>query len=157
MTQYFHLLTVAGQAADWLQEQFHPNRPPFPGSEVDRIATLLLDNRNDPSIVHATSWIDKWSMLPLASEVLWHSGSRFQLTCLSPGTAAECSRRIRLNSDEDRWFARRLNEASTTYLRFAERPQMILIREVLGVSIDDDEYRTAWATLPAWLAPPLAP
>lgn len=115
-TQTFHLFTIAGQAADWLRERFDLRLEPSAEMEVDRIGSALIDHRIDPSMIHAVSWIDKWSMLPLATEVDWHVGRRYHLASLRTDVAANFSKRIRLSNDEDRWFAKRKKTVERPYL-----------------------------------------
>jgi hypothetical protein len=80
------------------------------------------------------------------------AGRRFEATVLSPAHALAWADRCGSQFAEERWLASRLREAATGWGEVAQSYLVVVMREVVGASTDEEEVRAALATVPVWLS-----
>ena len=127
-----------------------------PGADIearlDKFVLRLKAHQADFPVCYYCEWIDTWSMGDEFEGSLRVVGQRFEVTCFSPEEAVERSKQIRGEWREQKWMAARLKEASDAWPGGAELSTILLIRELLGPSADENELRIASEGVPLWLS-----
>lgn len=78
-------------------------------------------------------------------------GQRFKATCLTPAEAIKWAEDCGSQFDEQIWMAARLREAAAGWRGAAEPYAIVLIRETVGPSADDEAILAAAERVPQWL------
>jgi hypothetical protein len=143
--------TLAGQAAVAITAQFEKWRSAPDPAAVDHLCVAIRDNALSLSVVYFTEWLDRWLMGDQVPGPGVVQGSRFQATCLSPAQAIEYAGQVINQHAEQGWLVSRLREAAAGWGGVAEPYAVIVVREVVGPSADDDEIKAAAESIPAWL------
>lgn len=145
---------------EWSAEQW----PPDVRARADAFADRLRANGVLPPVLCFVEWADQWSMGDLFTRWLTPRdgarpiilyGDRFELYayglpdggCLlhlrsaGPQQFVECDR-----------FVKRLGEAVRCWRRIADQAALIVLREVVGGLVSDDELSASLQTVPDWLS-----
>jgi hypothetical protein len=153
-TQRVIVATIAGDAAAAVQalwRSWHSSPAPDPAA-VDLFCERLRANSAELPVVYFCEWVDHWLMgdeVPGPGAV---DGKRFQVACLSPRRAVSWAGQCGSQFPEQQWLARRLREAARGWGSVAEPLAVVMVREVLGASITDEEVRAALHGVPSWLS-----
>jgi hypothetical protein len=156
-TQRLTVATLSGQAAVAAAARFDELRAAPAPVEVDRLCVSLREHALSPQVIYFAEWVDRWLMGDLVPGPGAVEGRRFQATCLSPSEAAELADRCGSQFAEQGWLASRLREAAAGWGGVAEPYAVVVVREVVGASVLDDEIRAAAGSVPAWLSSPVTP
>lgn len=152
-TQRLIVATLAGAAADALFVHFERCRQtPDPGA-IDRVCATIREHALSLPIVYFTEWVDHWLMgdeVPGPGAV---EGQRFQASCLTPDQTRAWVERCGNQFAEQEWLTVRFREAANGWGPVADRYAVVVIREVTGPSVGDDEVRATLGHTPAWLLP----
>jgi hypothetical protein len=145
--------TLAGKAAITVAALFDRWRLTPDPEAIDHFCMAIRANASAVPVLYFAEWVDRWLMggtIPGPGAI---QGKRFQATSLSPGHALAWAGQCGRQFAEHVWMASRLREAATCWETVAEQREIIVIREVSGASISDDEVRASLCSLPAWLSP----
>jgi hypothetical protein len=179
-TQRMTIAKVAGLAADlvlarlgawaadrevtdtneWSSDQW----PSAARTEADALADGLRANSLSPPVIHFVEWADQWSMgdvfrrcltspagpLPLAIHA-----NRFQIYGYGLPDGGHLERHLQTSGlqqfDEYDRFVYYLLEAVGAWRELAERSVLIVLREVVGGLVTDEELNASMCTVPDWL------
>lgn len=179
-TQRISIAKVAGQAGDhlagrlreWVQlrttqtpTEWSPDQwPQFVRAQIDTFARLLRENSTAPPVVHFVEWIDHWSMgdlfqawlLPCAGEQpLIVFGDKFEVYASRFPEDGCLLDRLKGNrnpqSPEANAFQARLREAIDSWEKIVDRSLIVVLREVTGGLVTDEEVVRSLSELPDWL------
>lgn len=154
---------VSAAPLEWGEEQW----PKKVRRDADELVKLLKTNAMQPPCLFSVEWLDTWSMFdqfhhwlipakPQQPIVVY--GNRYQVHAYALPDGGRLKRRLakagKQQFEEYHWLATRLREAIRFGENVIDRAALILIREVLGGSLDDSELDEPLANLPAWLAIP---
>jgi hypothetical protein len=153
-TQRMTIATLAGKAAVTVTDRFERWRSAPESDSLDRLCVSIHENAMSLSVVYYTEWVDRWLMGYLVPGPGAVSGRRFAATCLTPAEAVDMANRCGNQFDEQEWLASRLREAAMGFGGIVRPIVVIIIREVIGASVCDDEVRIAAGIIPSWLCPP---
>jgi hypothetical protein len=154
-TQRIAIATVAGEAAAVIEEYFARWRNSTAAEravEIDRFCDALRINAASPPVVCFCEWIDSWSM---GDRILHRSrvgGTRFQASCVTRLEAIAWAESCGDQHQEESWLAARLREASSAWCGPSDRISIVVVREVLGPLISDEEVAASLEAVPAWLS-----
>jgi hypothetical protein len=142
--------TIAGEAGRVVAELFLKwQATPTSGGQdlvrnaVDLLARQLRARGGLPPILYYCEWFDCWSMgdtLHLGKVV---EGKRMEASCGSLFEAAAWAKQCGNQFPEDQWLASRLREASEAGQWPSVRASIVILREVLGPSVTDEEVRAS--------------
>jgi hypothetical protein len=153
-------LRTAETPSEWSPDQW----PQSVRTQIDSIASLVRENATEPPVIHFVEWIDLWSMGDLFRSWLSPSGGETPLTVF--GDRFEVYGHClpddglllrRLANDrkhqfpEAEWFLKRLDEAINAWQDVAGRSLIVVLREVTGGLVTDDELAKALDELPNWM------
>jgi hypothetical protein len=153
-TQRLMLATIIGESATATARLFQSWQTADQGADpadVDRFCAVLRENGAALPIVYFCEWVDAWLMGDLLPAATAAQGHRFQAACLTPEQAVEWAGRCGHQFPEQDWLASRLREAVGAWDVLAAQRLILLVREVLGGSITDDEVRHSLKIVPDWL------
>jgi hypothetical protein len=160
MTQRMTLATVAGEAARVISGLFdrwralagdeeHNERR---SQEIDTFCSQLRANGHARQVLYFTEWIDTWLLgnVLLGPQPFW--ARRFQTASFSREEAKAWAERCGEQFQEQVWLAARLREAAQVWQPLPSAPSVVVvIREVLGVSISDEDIIPSLGVVPSWL------
>jgi hypothetical protein len=118
---------------------------------VDRFCQALREHALELPVVYFAEWVDRWLMgdqVPGPGKV---EGQQFQAALFSPDDARAWADRCDCQFPEQGWLAGRLREAAAGWGKVGEHYAMVVLRDMVGPSTDDDEVRAALNTIPPWL------
>jgi hypothetical protein len=118
---------------------------------IDDFSHVLLANATGPPVVYFCQWMDSWLMGDKVPGPGTLSGQRFQASCLSSSDAAAWAAKCGEQFDEERWLAIRLQEAVKACQPSVDTAVLVILREVLGASISDEDMAASLSEVPAWL------
>ena len=156
-TQRLTVATLSGQAAVAAVARFEELRTAPAPAAVDRLCVSLREHALSPQVIYFAEWVDRWLMGDLIPGPGAVEGHRFQATCLSPAQAVGWADRCPNQFAEQGWLASRLREAAVGWGGVAEPYAVVVVRQVVGASVHDDEIQAAASSVPAWLSPPVKP
>jgi hypothetical protein len=145
------MVVIGGAAGRRVQESFLSWRQHQATARISELSSALRANAGSHSILYYSEWIDSWLMgdrLPGPGAV---ETGRFSATCLSRSEAIAWAKRIVGQFVEQRWLIARLREAAESGAFFASDAAVVIIREVLGASVRDEEIAEAMLIVPEWL------
>jgi hypothetical protein len=159
---------VAGEAAAVIHERFlrwlaASEFPDAIRAEIDDFAVKLKANAASPPVLYFNEWADMWStgdLLPnMGNEEAVAFGNGFEAWChVSPIKVDEYEERInRLtvggkSAQEARWLLARLREAEDAWAEMLrDNWVLIVLREVLGPTVTDEEIEASLYSIPKWL------
>jgi hypothetical protein len=146
------VVTLAGQAAVGVAARFEQWRSAPDPEAIDRLCIAIRDHALSLHILYFAEWVDRWLMgdkVPGPGAV---EGRQFQAAIMSPDQATEWADRCGHQFAEQEWLASRLREAADVWNSLPDQRAVVIIREVHGLSTDDDEVRAALGTVPDWLS-----
>ena len=160
-TQRITVVTIGGEAGltvtklfrRWLTARTNGQGADI-ALEVDLFAHQLRTNGGYPPILYFTEWFDLWLMSDTICGTEVVEGKHFEAWCGSRIEAAESADRLGEQYPEQRWLAARLREAAEAWQPLAESAAVVLLREVLGPTITDEEVRFSLRKMPEWLSLP---
>ncbi len=154
-TQRLTVAAIVGIAADHIAARFRSwqtgSTLPDP-LDVDQFGDRLRANCVTFPVIYFAEWIDHWLMGDLVPGAGAVRGSRFEVACLSRSAAVELAEACGDQFPEQQWLAMRLHEAVAAWELVKEERVVVVLREVLGPSVADDEIRESCSQLPEWLA-----
>jgi len=131
---------------------------------ADELVESLQAHATEPPCLCAIEWLDTWSMFnefhrwlvpPRPQRPIVIYGDRYQIHAYALPDRGRLKRRLsktrKQQFAEYAWMMTCLREAVMSFEGVANRAALVLIREVLGGSLDDSELVEPLATLPAWL------
>lgn len=179
-TQRITIAKVGGQAADrilqrlgewakarqtsepleWSAEQWPSNVR----CQADAFADRLRAHSDSPPIVHFVEWIDLWSMGDLfprwltppdgPGPLIIHA-DRFEVYGYGLPDGGRLGRHLASAGsqqfEEYDGFVSRLKESVGAWQGLVDRAALIVLREVIGGLVTDDEIRASLASVPDWL------
>ena len=155
---------VAGAAAAAVADQFRTwwaarqgnTFPTAVRAEVDRCALALRAYATAPPVVYFSEWIDQWSMGDVVpalgqpdAEVV--SGDRFEACCHRPPVTVHAPTWGGEPVQATEWLAARVREASAAWAKIAPDGVLVVLREVTGGTVTDDELVASLEDVPGWL------
>jgi hypothetical protein len=146
---------------EWSNEQW----PSSVRGRADAFADRLRSHALDLPVVHFAEWADLWSMGDLFSRLLTPPGGSAPLTIhadrfeiygyglpdggrLVQHLASTCTRQV----EEYNWFVRHLREAVRSREELVEKSALVVLREVVGGLVTDDELTHSLSTVPDWIS-----
>lgn len=133
--------------------------------QVDAFANRLRANSLSPPVVYFIEWSDLWSMGDLFSRWLTPPGGpppfvihadRFEVYGYALPDGGRLSRHLTTAGpqqfDEYDRFVGRLHEALKAWQELTEQAVLIVIREVVGGLLTDDDLLASLSLVPGWLA-----
>jgi hypothetical protein len=131
---------------------------------ADAFIDLLKAHAMEPPCLCAIEWLDTWSMFdqferwlvpPKPQRPNAICANRYQIYAYCLPDRGRLKRRLAKAKQhqfaEYDWLITCLREAVSSFEKVAERATLVLIREVLGGSLDDSELEEPLAKLPTWL------
>lgn len=172
-TQRVVLLKVVGESGRLIAErcrawvarqQISPDDPEL-RTQIGRFAEVLHAHRTELPVVYYSEWLDRWSMgddfaTPFTSRggvVLTGNGPFYDVCCTDHPAAMLTLPADGWQFDEQTWLSARLREAAAAWGPLVEGGTVVLLRQVIGLSTDDEEITTAMMGIPEWLAENVTP
>src|SRR5262249_9626783 len=118
---------------------------------IDRFCGALRENGFALPVIYFSEWLDRWLMGDVVPGLATVEGRRYQAACLSAEQAIACADQCSHQFPEQEWFAARLREAAEGWLSVVEHYVVVIVREVIGPSMTDEEMRPSLKTIPSWL------
>ncbi|WP_162670152.1 hypothetical protein [Gemmata massiliana] len=150
-TQRLTVATLAGQSAIAVTTRFDRWRSATDPTAIDQLCAAICEHALSPSVVYFADWVDRWLMGDLVPGPKKVEGHRVQATCLSPAETVAWAEQCGSQFAEHGWLVSRLREAAGGWGGVAEPYAVVIVREVIGASVTDDEVQAAAASVPAWL------
>ena len=148
------MASVGGAAAEAAEALFRSWRegpqPPEPAA-VDQFCEQVRANGHALPVIYFCEWIDRWLMGNLVPGPDPMHGRRYEVACLVPEQATQWAEQCGDQFPEQQWLASRLREAAAAWDGVADRRVVVVVREPMGASTDDEEVRTALQSVPGWL------
>ena len=145
---------------EWSKEQW----PPEVRRRADAFADRLRGAALVPPVIHFVEWVDLWSMgdmfhrwltPPVGRRSILIHGDRFQVYGYSLPDEGRLERHLatagRQQYPESDLFVGRLLEAVEAWKARADQAVLIVLREVLGGLVTDEELVDSLSTVPDWL------
>jgi hypothetical protein len=145
--------------------------PPECRREMDSFARCLRENADRLPVVYYCEYVDMWS----GGDVLQHlrpddggkailaHGDDVELACYCLPDAGRlekhlrrCLRKERIrerSAQEERWFVEGLLESCYAWQELADKAVLVVIRRVVGGSVEDWEVEDSLRGTPDWLGP----
>jgi hypothetical protein len=146
---------------EWSSDQW----PSSVRAQVDSFADLLRANSLALPVIHFVEWSDLWSMgdlfrrgltPPGGPPPLAIHGDRFEVYGYSLPDGGRLNRHLTTvgseQFDEYDQFMGRLHEAVGAWQELADRAALIVLREVVGGLVTDDELTASLSLVPDWLS-----
>ena len=162
-TQRVTVAKVAGAAAAAVADRFRgwwgsrqgDTFPPAVREEVDRFALAFRAHAAAPPVVYFSEWIDHWSMGDVVpalgqpgAEVV--AGDRFEACCHRLPVTVNAPTWGGEPAQETEWLAARVREATAAWAAIAPEGVLVVLREVIGGTVTDDELVASLESVPAW-------
>jgi hypothetical protein len=137
--------------------------------EMDAFAAALRADAHRPPVVFFSEHMDLWSMGdlfaacagPAAGGLVEVCSDRLQVACyrlpdggVLAGSLERSFRRKRIrerNPQEERWFRLLLLEAVRAWEGLVGEAALVVLREVLGPTMTDEELKNSFAAVPDWV------
>jgi hypothetical protein len=132
--------------------------------KTGRLAGQLRANAFTPPVLHFVEWVDLWSMSDLIERwltppdcapplvVYW---DQFELYGYRLPDGGRLARHLAGAGPqqfvESDWFVARLREAVKAWQELVEQAAVVVLREVVDVSVADEEVIASLADVPPWL------
>jgi len=157
------VLKIAGYSAEFVLSRFAqwPSRDPACDDEVlcheaDEFVENLRANAHRLPILFYCEWIDPWSSGDLVPRLRVESvkevvGKRYEI-CIHELPVEAGKHMIGASlTQECKWLRARIREASDAWEPMCGRSVIVVVREVLGGSVLDDEIEASVNQIPEWL------
>jgi hypothetical protein len=145
---------------EWSNEQW----PPEVRRRVDAFAERLRSHAAEPPVVHYAEWADLWSMgdvfmrwltPPDGSRPLYVHADHVEVYGYGLPDGGRLARHLAGAGpqlfEEYTLFGSRLREAVEAWRSCADRAALVVLREVVGGLVTDDELTASLAVVPEWL------
>lgn len=146
---------------EWSNDQW----PLSVRARVDAFADQLRANALSPPVIHFVEWSDLWSMGDLFSRWLTPPdgplpfaihANRFEVYGYALPDGHRLERHLATASPQQfpeyDHFVGRLKEAVEAWQKLVDRAALIVLREVVGGLVTDDELQASLSFVPDWLA-----
>lgn len=128
-------------------------------TEIGRFAEALDAHRTELPVVYYSEWLDRWSMGDDFSKpftcrggiVLQANGPFYDVCCTDHPAAMLTLPSDGWQFDEQTWLAGRLREAAAAWEPLVSGGVLVLLRQCLRSSTDDEEITKAAMSVPDWL------
>lgn len=150
-TQRWGIATLGGQSAAVVAACFDRWRASPDSDAVDRLCVTIQEHASRLPVLYYAEWMDRWLMGNIVPGPRAVAGHRFAATCLSASEALACAERRGDQFAEYEWLAARLREAADDWGGLAAPVVVVVVRDVVGPSVTDEEVREAAASVPTWL------
>ncbi|WP_435009118.1 hypothetical protein P12x_000368 [Tundrisphaera lichenicola] len=153
----------ARQASDpeeWSADQW----PPDVRKQADAFADRLRSHATDPPIIHFVEWADLWSMGDLFDRWMTPPGAagpitvhadRFEIRGYRLPDDGRLGRHLSTPAshfaEEANQFVIRLHEAVEAWQDLVDRAALVVLREVVGGLVMDEELVSSLELVPDWL------
>jgi hypothetical protein len=124
---------------------------------IDAFATRLREHAHCPPVLYFAEWIDLWSMGDLVpglgdERAVIVASSRFEVACHNSPIRIQATTIAGEETQETRWLRNRIQEAQDAWSEVTQESVIIVIREVLGALVTDEELMESLGSTPPWLA-----
>lgn len=150
----------SGDPREWSSEQW----PAGVRSEVDAFADRLRAEAFSPPVVYFVEWSDLWSMgdvfrlwltPPVGPSPIEIHADRVEVSGYALPDDDRLARHLATAGpqpfDESNQFITRLREALEAWRPLTEKAALIVIREVVGALVTDEELEASLTVVPEWL------
>lgn len=174
-TQLISVLKIAGSAGDVVRQKLREwaakrqgdsesewsssQWPPEVRREVDRLADLLRSHSPTPPIIHFVEWVDMWSMGDTIAQWLMPAvkvhGDRYELFGYFLPDEGVLARHLAdagpQQFTETDWLITRMQEALVSWDELADRAVLLVLRQVKGAMVTNQELLASLQAVPTWL------
>lgn len=151
-TQRLAVATLSGRTAAVIASRFqHWRSNPDPDA-LDRFCASIREHSSSLPVIYFTEWVDHWLMGDAVPGPDAVDGRRFSATCLAPSDAAVWAEQCGSGSVEEGWLSSRLREAAAAWEGVADERVVVVVREVLGPLVTEEEVQAAASSVPTWLS-----
>ena len=139
--------------------------PPQVRLQADTFAEQLRTHGFAPPVLYFIEWSDLWSMFDIfdrslspinGADPLWVCGDRFEIRGYALPDGGHLLRHLaganHQEVSEYQQLGLRLREAIAAYEGQVNQAVLVLLREVVGGLVTDDELDESLATVPDWLS-----
>ena len=128
---------------------------------IDAFATRLREHANYPPVLYFAEWIDLWSMGDLVpglgdEQSVTVASSRFEVACHRSPIRIQATTIAGEETQETRWLRNRIQEAQDAWSNMTQESVIIVLREVFGGLVADEELVESLGSTPSWLSSQLA-
>lgn len=147
-------------ANEWSSGQW----PKHVRKDADRFAEQLRKNGFAPSVVYFAEWADKWSMFDIFhvwfmsrhdANPLFVYGDRFEIYAYGLPDNNKFARKLaragQQQFEETDWFIWHLRQAVAACKLLVERSVVVVLRDCVGPSEDDEDTTASLKFVPDWL------
>ncbi len=163
------IITLANQwqaaRTTTVQDEWSPDQWPIEvRKQADTFADRLRANGCAPPVIHFVEWSDLWSMGDIFCRWLtpracrnptWICGDRYQILGYALPDRGRLKRHLAKAGPQQfpeyDLFIRRLEEAVVAWDSVVDRSVLVVLREVLGGLVTEEELAESLAILPPWL------
>ncbi len=150
----------AAELDEWANDQW----PPVVRAQVDQFADRLRAHGCSLPVVHFVEWSDLWSMGDLFARwlappgglpLLATRGDRFEVYGYALPDGGCLTRFLTTGPQqfpEYDQFVGRLHEAAVAWEGLVDRAVLIVLREVVGGLVTDEELIASMALVPSWVS-----
>jgi hypothetical protein len=164
-TQRITIVKTAGSAATAIRRLFefelnveHETEPSRVLDRVDVFAEQIRTHAHLLPMLYFAEWVDTWSMGDLVpglrnEQAPVAEGRRFQLSCHGLPITIKATTIGRSLPDESKWLKWHIREAEKAWSHLTENLDVVIVvmREVLGGTVSDEEISESLTTTPDWL------
>lgn len=158
-TQRITIAKIAGRAAAAVRERFAAWAAVPDLAAANSFAARLREEAHVPPVLFFAEYIDLWSMgdllhdelRPLADIVAICGGRFEQFCCPLPLRDGFQQLKDKTQFDEQQWFRQFIAEAAKAWEPMCGPAVLVLLREVLGATVTDEEVRGGLERVPTWI------
>jgi hypothetical protein len=163
-TQRVTLAKIGGLAADAIERQFAlwssrrigDSYPEHVRRSLDEFAISLCAHASKPPVVYFSQWIDMWSLGDLLpglgdDRAATIDGIKYQACCHRPPIRFRTTIIGDDPPQESNWLVNRLREAEDAWAELVPNYIIVVVREVVGGLVEDNEMDAAQEHVPDWL------
>ena len=154
-SQRIIVASFVGAAATAVAKLFESWRALDPNHDkpaVDRFCERWRMNDTSVHLAYYCAWVDRWLMGDIVPGPGTVGGNRFQATCMTKGVAEKHAAQCGTQWSEQEWLAARLREGAGSMAKLTNDISIVVVREVFGSSLADEETIDAMKTIPPWIA-----
>lgn len=151
----------AAKPTEWSPEQW----PHTVRAHADRLIGQLRSHAHSPPVVDYIEWVDMWAMGDLFQRWLARPDGPPPFIVYTnkveiyayPLPDGGCLAGHLANSGAQQFpeydlFVQRLREAVTAWEKLVDRAILVVLRDVVGASVSDDEIKASLTVVPDWLS-----
>ena len=163
VTQRFRKWSAARQAAnpkEWSSDQW----PPQVRALADELVDQIRSHSTCPPVLHYIEWIDMWAMgdlfdcwltppdCPYPHFVFTDNLQVYAYPLPDGGRLARHLANAGAQQfQEYDWYVQRLREAVAAWDQLVDHAILVVVRDVVGATVTDDQIRDSLTTAPDWL------